>query len=48
MTLYKRLKHMHKHDPEEPTSELNIRRGIEDNSKIIFLISHLKHVVTPY
>ena len=28
-------------------SELQKRGGIEDNSKIIFLISQQKHVVTP-
>ena len=26
-------------------SELQIRRGIDDNSKIIFLISHRKHML---
>ena len=28
-------------------SELQIRKGNEDNSKIIFFISRRKHVVTP-
>ena len=27
------------------SSELQIRRGIEDNSMIIFLISHCKHML---
>ena len=29
-------------------SELQIKGGIEDNSKIIFLISQRKHVVAPH
>ena len=30
------------------SSELQIRQDIEDNSKVIFLISKQKHDVTPY
>ena len=30
------------------STELQIRKGIEDNLKIFFLISQQKHVMTPY